>query len=421
MPTRKSNIFTNKFTVTLGANKEKGIRIVSFINPYTNKKTSRSIGKIEEISDSNALVIKNDLEEILNNMDYYIDYGNFKREIVNKRKAFSILFYGTKNWIKLMYDNAEKADNTFIEIFNKNKICYDNSIALIGLEDSGKTALLMQVIGNNTYKRLVPIINSYVKFNKQNLLKASIIFTKPINYELFDKVYKYLYKFSNKEKFKLHFSYVGDKNVGVVSIQFQLDNNGKPLDEEIRVVFNQALNIIICKNDFDYCIESLKVEGYFESKLKVLKEILADTESLLLMDFESIKFNMKYSSNNFENIKLLKPFKKIVWMIDINHFINQDYINIFKLLKNSNNIDKTELLFSKCDLYLDNVNNNLPERGSSFLYRISPELLDKTMNFLGDMNKPINDDIIKINYRNKLIKDTFSQTFKESLTNVFNN
>lgn len=421
MPTRKSNIFNNKFTVTLGVNKEKGIRIVSFINPYTNKKTSRSIGKIEEISDSNALVIKNDLEEILNNMDYYIDYGNFKREIVNKRKAFSILFYGTKNWIKLMYDNAEKADNTFIEIFNKNKICYDNSIALIGLEDSGKTALLMQVIGNNTYKRLVPIINSYVKFNKQNLLKASIIFTKPINYELFDKVYKYLYKFSNKEKFKLHFSYVGDKNVGVVSIQFQLDNNGKPLDEEIRVVFNQALNIIICKNDFDYCIESLKVEGYFESKLKVLKEILADTESLLLMDFESIKFNMKYSSNNFENIKLLKSFKKIVWMIDINHFINQDYINIFKLLKNSNNIDKTELLFSKCDLYLDNVNNNLPERGSSFLYRISPELLDKTMNFLGDMNKPINDDIIKINYRNKLIKDTFSQTFKESLTNVFNN
>lgn len=421
MPTRKSNIFTNKFTVTLGVNKEKGIRIVSFINPYTNKKTSRSIGKIEEISDSNALVIKNDLEEILNNMDYYIDYGNFKREIVNKRKAFSILFYGTKNWIKLMYDNAEKADNTFIEIFNKNKICYDNSIALIGLEDSGKTALLMQVIGNNTYKRLVPIINSYVKFNKQNLLKASIIFTKPINYELFDKVYKYLYKFSNKEKFKLHFSYVGDKNVGVVSIQFQLDNNGKPLDEEIRVVFNQALNIIICKNDFDYCIESLKVEGYFESKLKVLKEILADTESLLLMDFESIKFNMKYSSNNFENIKLLKSFKKIVWLIDINHFINQDYINIFKLLKNSNNIDKTELLFSKCDLYLDNVNNNLPERGSSFLYRISPELLDKTMNFLGDMNKPINDDIIKINYRNKLIKDTFSQTFKESLTNVFNN
>ena len=421
MPTRKSNIFTNKFTVTLGVNKEKGIRIVSFINPYTNKKTSRSIGKIEEISDSNALVIKNDLEEILNNMDYYIDYGNFKREIVNKRKAFSILFYGTKNWIKLMYDNAEKADNNFIEMFNKNKICYDNSIALIGLEDSGKTALLMQVIGNNTYKRLVPIINSYVKFNKQNLLKASIIFTKPINYELFDKVYKYLYKFSNKEKFKLHFSYVGDKNVGVVSIQFQLDNNGKPLDEEIRVVFNQALNIIICKNDFDYCIESLKVEGYFESKLKVLKEILADTESLLLMDFESIKFNMKYSSNNFENIKLLKSFKKIVWMIDINHFINQDYINIFKLLKNSNNIDKTELLFSKCDLYLDNVNNNLPERGSSFLYRISPELLDKTMNFLGDMNKPINDDIIKINYRNKLIKDTFSQTFKESLTNVFNN
>lgn len=421
MPTRKSNIFTNKVTVTLGANKEKGIRIVSFINPYTNKKTSRSIGKIEEISDNNALVIKNDLEEILNNMDYYIDYGNFKREIVNKRKAFSILFYGTKNWIKLMYDNAEKADNNFIEIFNKNKICYDNSIALIGLEDSGKTALLMQVIGNNTYKRLVPIINSYVKFNKQNLLKASIIFTKPINYELFDKVYKYLYKFSNKEKFKLHFSYVGDKNVGVVSIQFQLDNNGKPLDEEIRVVFNQALNIIICKNDFDYCIESLKVEGYFESKLKVLKEILADTESLLLMDFESIKFNMKYSSNNFENIKLLKYFKKIVWLIDINHFINQDYINIFKLLKNSNNIDKTELLFSKCDLYLDNVNNNLPERGSSFLYRISPELLDKTMNFLGDMNKPINDDIIKINYRNKLIKDTFSQTFKESLTNVFNN
>lgn len=421
MPTRKSNIFTNKFTVTLGVNKEKGIRIVSFINPYTNKKTSRSIGKIEEISDSNALVIKNDLEEILNNMDYYIDYGNFKREIVNKRKAFSILFYGTKNWIKLMYDNAEKADNTFIEIFNKNKIFYDNSIALIGLEDSGKTALLMQVIGNNTYKRLVPIINSYVKFNKQNLLKASIIFTKPINYELFDKVYKYLYKFSNKEKFKLHFSYVGDKNVGVVSIQFQLDNNGKPLDEEIRVVFNQALNIIICKNDFDYCIESLKVEGYFESKLKVLKEILADTESLLLTDFESIKFNMKYSSNNFENIKLLKSFKKIVWLIDINHFINQDYINIFKLLKNSNNIDKTELLFSKCDLYLDNVNNNLPERGSSFLYRISPELLDKTMNFLGDMNKPINDDIIKINYRNKLIKDTFSQTFKESLTNVFNN
>ena len=320
-----------------------------------------------------------------------------------------------------MYDNAEKADNTFIEIFNKNKIFYDNSIALIGLEDSGKTALLMQVIGNNTYKRLVPIINSYVKFNKQNLLKASIIFTKPINYELFDKVYKYLYKFSNKEKFKLHFSYVGDKNVGVVSIQFQLDNNGKPLDEEIRVVFNQALNIIICKNDFDYCIESLKVEGYFESKLKVLKEILADTESLLLTDFESIKFNMKYSSNNFENIKLLKSFKKIVWLIDINHFINQDYINIFKLLKNSNNIDKTELLFSKCDLYLDNVNNNLPERGSSFLYRISPELLDKTMNFLGDMNKPINDDIIKINYRNKLIKDTFSQTFKESLTNVFNN
>ena len=421
MPTRKSNIFTNKFTVTLGVNKEKGIRIVSFINPYTNKKTSRSIGKIEEISDSNALVIKNDLEEILNNMNYYIDYGNFKREIVNKRKAFSILFYGTKNWIKLMYDNAEKADNTFIEIFNKNKICYDNSIALIGLEDSGKTALLMQVIGNNTYKRLVPIINSYVKFNKQNLLKASIIFTKPINYELFDKVYKYLYKFSNKEKFKLHFSYVGDKNVGVVSIQFQLDNNGKPLDEEIRVVFNQALNIIICKNDFDYCIESLKVEGYFESKLKVLKEILADTESLLLMDFDSIKFNMKYSSNNFENIKLLKSFKKIVWLIDINHFINQDYINIFKLLKNSNNIDKTELLFSKCDLYLDNVNNNLSDRGSSFLYRISPELLDKTMNFLGDMNKPINDDIIKINYRNKLIKDTFSQTFKESLTNVFNN
>lgn len=421
MPTRKSNIFNNKFTVTLGVNKEKGIRIVSFINPYTNKKTSRSIGKIEEISDSNALVIKNDLEEILNNMDYYIDYGNFKREIVNKRKAFSILFYGTKNWIKLMYDNAEKADNTFIEIFNKNKICYDNSIALIGLEDSGKTALLMQVIGNNTYKRLVSIINSYVKFNKQNLLKASIIFTKPINYELFDKIYKYLYKFSNKEKFKLHFSYVGDKNVGVVSIQFQLDNNGKPLDEEIRVVFNQALNIIICKNDFDYCIESLKVEGYFESKLKVLKEILADTESLLLMDFESIKFNMKYSSNNFENIRLLKSFKKIVWMIDINHFINQDYINIFKLLKNSNNIDKTELLFSKCDLYLDNVNNNLSDRGSSFLYRISPELLDKTMNFLGDMNKPINDDIIKINYRNKLIKDTFSQTFKESLTNVFNN
>lgn len=421
MSLNKSNRFTNKATVTLGENKEKGIRIVSFINPYTNKKTSRSIGKIEKLSDSDAIVIKNDLEEILNNMDYYIDYDNFKREIVSKRKAFSILFYGTENWIKLMHDNAEKANNTFIEIFNKNKICYDNSIALIGLEDSGKTTLLMQVIGNNTYTRLVPIINSCVKFSKQNLLKVSIVFTKPVNYELIERVYKYLYKFSNKTKFKLHFSCVGDKNVGIVSIQFQLDNGGKNLDEEIRTVFNQALNIIICKNDFDYCIESLKVEGYFEPKLKVLKEILADTESLLLMDFESIRFDMKCSSNNFENIKLLKSFRKIVWMIDINHFINQDYINIFKLLKNSNNIDKTELLFSKCDLYLDNVNNNLSERCSSFLYGISPELSDKPMNFLGDMNKPINGDIIKINYRNKSIKDIFSQIFKDSLTNLFNN
>lgn len=421
MPIRKSNKFTKKVTVTLGANKEKGIRIVSFINPYTSKKTSRSIGKIEEISDSDALVIKNDLEEILSNLDYYIDYDNFKREIVNKGKVFSILFYGNENWIKLMHDKAREEDNKFLKIFNENKICYDNSIALIGLEDSGKTTLLMQIIGNNTYTRLVPIINSYVKFNKQNLLKASIIFTEPINYELFDRVYKYLYKFSNKARFKLHFSYVGDKNVGIVSIQFQLDNGEKNLDEEIRTVFNQALNIIICKNDFDYCIESLKVEGYFEPKLKALKEILADTESLLLMDFESIRFDMKCSSNNFENIKLLKSFRKIVWLIDINHFINQDYINIFKLLKNSNNLDKTELLFSKCDLYLDNVNNDLTERGSFFLYRISPELSDKPMNFLGDMNKPINGDIIKINYRNKLVKDTFNKIFKESLTNLFNN
>lgn len=421
MPIRESTRFTNKVTVTLGANKEKGIRIVSFINPYTNKKTSRSIGKIEEISDSDALLIKNDLEEILNNLDYYIDYGNFKREIVNKRKAFSILFYGNENWIKLMHDNAKKEDNTFIEIFSENKICCDNSIALIGLEDSGKTTLLIQVIGNNINTRLVPIKNSYVKFNKQNLLKASIIFTEPINYELIDRVYKYLYKFSNKTNFKLHFSYVGDKNIGIVSVQFQLDNEGKILDEEIRVAFNQALNIIICKNDFDYCIESLKVEGYFEPKLKVLKEVLANTENLLLMDSESMRFGMKYSSNNFENIKILKSFKKIVWMIDINHFINQDYINIFKLLKNSNNLDKTELLFSKCDLYLDNVNNNLTERGSSFLYRINLELSDKPMNFLGDMNKPINDDIVKINYRNKLIKDTFNKIFKESLTNLFNN
>lgn len=579
--------------VTLSKNVEKNIWIVVYVDPKTAKKTTKSLGKIEEISNEEALKIKEEMEFILNKLDYYKNYNNFKAEKNNYKnkvvkKAFEILFMGNDNWKKEMYEKTIVEDKKFIEITNsKNEFCYDNSFVFVGPPGAGKTQLIQQLIGgieyntpactasntttggfyakinNKKYLKLSALMieelserisdnfDEFIMFcayndnlSKENLLKKlltsndlkcnlllllnenekieiclqelsedicsilknawekfykfykdekkesnekielinefiSLINKEPnynyiINKEqleivdeidknkyvkkicnyiyeaeinLINKMYKDLLNESDKINANLDFKYFTDensisnkpilsKNSNVIAIQFKLEykDSNKSVDEDLRKVFFNAMRKISCgenKSNLRPVVSSLKIEGNFQSKIKVLSEILNENKEMLLIDSEGIGHNagnLSYSSVFSKNIQYAK---KVIWIIDVNSPINPSYKDMLKILTSNGCLYKTELAFSKCDSYLDNIDGDLKQRRFELIENLYKEfenneeiynsrnlMLEKAI-FIGDLNKNIDGQEIKFKFRNKVIKDSFNEEYEKGLKNLF--
>ena len=412
--------------VTLGVNKDKGIRIISFVNPYTRRKTSRSLGKIGDIPEYEVLDLKRSIEAILSNFSYYKNYDNFRKEINSGKnlKAFNIIFKGSDNWVKLMSEKALESDESFISIIKNNKFCYEDSVAFIGQVESGKTSIILQVLGIPNKGKLVPIDNTYIKFNKKGNLKLSIIFSNLMECSKLNFLYK---KLKNKaeilgavfhSRFITNKGIIDDdfisKNTDILSVQFSLNYINKILDDDLRDIFLYAINEIIHSNK--YSIRSLKVEGDFKPKMSVLSNIFNEKENLLLIDCKGIKSEV-LSDNEF--IRNICYAKKIIWLIDINTPFNENYVNILDMLKSGNYIDKTRIIFSKCDLYLNYSNDSLYDVGQSILYLIDSSFLNKDFHFLGDMNSHIVGSNFKLKIRGNIIKGTLNEKYKKGLSNIF--
>lgn len=327
------------------------------------------------------------------------------------------------------YKDEKKASNEKIELINE-------FISLINKEPNYNYII---------NKEQLEIINEIDK-NKYVKKICNYIYEAEIN--LINKMYKDLINESDKINASLDFKYFTDenticnkpivsKNSNIIAIQFKLEykDSNKSVDKDLRKVFFNAMTKISCgenKSNLRPVVSSLKIEGNFQPKIKVLSEILNENKEMLIIDSEGIGHNagnLSYSSRFAQNIQYAK---KVIWIIDINSPINSSHKDMLKILTSNGCLYKTELAFSKCDSYLDNIDGDLEQRRFELIENLYKELenneeiynsrnlmLEKAI-FIGDLNKNIDGQEIKFKFRNKVIKDSFNKEYEKGLKNLFN-
>lgn len=139
--------------VYISVNEKKGIIAVSFKNPITGGKTTKSLGKDIGIDEEKANIIAKEIESIINQSEYYLDYtGYLKAKSKFNPIAIRCVYEKTDLLQKF---NEEYRNNTIERLIpiksEDGKTFREHSIQFIGTPGSGKTKTIQQLLGSIKY------------------------------------------------------------------------------------------------------------------------------------------------------------------------------------------------------------------------------------------------------------------------------
>lgn len=293
--------------------KGKNVFTVSFRHPLLNKQITKSLGKQIGKDIEQAEKIANQIEQIINNAEYYESYSGFVKANGDfDSRAIDLVFGNTDFMNKYNSNLSESILEDFIPIRDKDGKFKGKSIQLIGLPGAGKTVFCKQIIGSikssfpatTESNTTVASFESYLSHDSNELKNINTFFSKKI-------IREYLVQnLWNSIEF-----YLGAKNSSSI--------DGKSYIKKDDLIYRKMMESKDRKTKFNFIlgdtIESIPEFMNVNKRIELLSDnswkIFCENENIDNKEYGEISEIEKNKYNNFiseENEEFSKEFEKII-------------------------------------------------------------------------------------------------------------
>lgn len=220
---------------------------------------------------------------------------------------------------------------------------------------------------------------------------------------------------------------LNDAHSMYISLEYE---DGKEIDSMLRNMFFEIMQKISYANTEQASlfplIDSLTIKGPFESTIE-----LDNKENYIVIDSEGIGHNAGNFEINQDYSKTLRCVDKILWLIDASSAITKTEQYALESLSNNGVLYKTEIVFNKSDIVLDNgddlksriygmMENLYKEFGDNDEIVNSKSNLNSRILTLGDMNKKISDGKVILDFRGRKAEVELEKEFEKNFRQLLN-